>query len=440
MKPRDYSLDSLWMPFTANRHFKAAPRMFVAAKDMHFTTDDDRQVLDGTSGLWCVNAGHCRPRIVEAIKRQLDTLDYCPAFQMGHPTEFRVADLLRDLAPGDLNHVFFANSGSEAVDTALKIALAYQRVRGEGQRTVLIGRERGYHGVGFGGISVGGIPANRKAYGSMLPRVDHMPHTHNLEKNAFSRGQPLWGAHLADELESRIIALHDASNIAAVIVEPAAGSTGVLIPPVGYLQRLREICDKYGLLLIFDEVITGFGRTGHAFAAETFGVIPDMITFAKGVTNATIPLSGVIVRPAIYDAIVNNAPPGMVELFHGYTYSGHPVATAAAEATLGLYHEEKLFERARELAPYFENAVHALKGSRHVIDIRNYGMMAGIELEPRPGKPGARAFEVFLRCFEKGVLIRVTGDIIALSPPLIIEKAQIEQLADTIASVLKTID
>ena len=440
MKPRDYSLDSLWMPFTANRQFKAAPRMFVAAKDMHFTTDDDRQVLDGTSGLWCVNAGHCRPRIVEAIKRQLDTLDYCPAFQMGHPTEFRVADLLRDLAPGDLNHVFFANSGSEAVDTALKIALAYQRVRGEGQRTVLIGRERGYHGVGFGGISVGGIPANRKAYGSMLPRVDHMPHTHNLEKNAFSRGQPLWGAHLADELESRIIALHDASNIAAVIVEPAAGSTGVLIPPVGYLQRLREICDKYGLLLIFDEVITGFGRTGHAFAAETFGVIPDMITFAKGVTNATIPLSGVLVRPAIHDAIVNNAPPGMVELFHGYTYSGHPVATAAAEATLGLYHEEKLFERARELAPYFENAVHALKGSRHVIDIRNYGMMAGIELDPRPGKPGARAFEVFLRCFEKGVLIRVTGDIIALSPPLIIEKAQIDQLADTIASVLKTID
>jgi len=440
MKPRDYSLDSLWMPFTANRQFKAAPRMFVAAKGMHFTTDDDRQVLDGTSGLWCVNAGHCRPRIVDAIKRQLDTLDYCPAFQMGHPTEFRVADLLRDLAPGDLNHVFFANSGSEAVDTALKIALAYQRVRGEGQRTVLIGRERGYHGVGFGGISVGGIPANRKAYGSMLPRVDHMPHTHNLEKNAFSRGQPIWGAHLADELESRIIALHDASNIAAVIVEPAAGSTGVLIPPVGYLQRLREICDKYGLLLIFDEVITGFGRTGHAFAAETFGVIPDMITFAKGVTNATIPLSGVIVRPAIHDAIVNNAPPGMVELFHGYTYSGHPVATAAAEATLGLYHEEKLFERSRELAPYFENAVHALKGSRHVIDIRNYGMMAGIELEPRPGKPGARAFEVFLQCFEKGVLVRVTGDIIALSPPLIIEKAQIDQLADTIAGVLKTID
>jgi beta-alanine--pyruvate transaminase len=413
--------------------------MFVAAKDMHFTTDDGRQVLDGTSGLWCVNAGHCRPRIVEAIKRQLDTMDYCPAFQMGHPTEFRVADLLRDLAPGDLNHVFFANSGSEAVDTALKIALAYHRARGEGQRTVLIGRERGYHGVGFGGISVGGIPANRKFYGSMLPRVDHLPHTHNLQHNAYSRGQPAWGAHLADELESRIIALHDASNIAAVIVEPAAGSTGVLIPPVGYLQRLREICDKYGLLLIFDEVITGFGRTGHAFAAETFGVVPDMITFAKGVTNATIPLSGVIVRPGIHDAIVNNAPPGMVELFHGYTYSGHPVATAAAEAALGLYHEEKLFERARDLAPGFEDAVHSLNGLPHVIDIRNFGLMAGIELEPRPGQPGARAFEVFLRCFEKGVLIRVTGDIIALSPPLIAEKAQIDQLVDTIAGVLKSI-
>jgi beta-alanine--pyruvate transaminase len=440
MKTRDYSLDSLWKPFTANRQFKSAPRMFVSAKDMHFTTEDGRQVLDGTAGLWCVNAGHCRPRIVDAIKRQLDTMDYCPAFQMGHPTEFRVADLLRQLAPGDLDHVFYANSGSEAVDTALKIALAYQRARGEGQRTVLVGRERGYHGVGFGGISVGGIPANRKVYGSMLPRVDHLPHTHNLAKNAFSRGQPAWGAHLADELETRIIALHDASNIAAVIVEPVAGSTGVLVPPVGYLERLRQICDKHGLLLIFDEVITGFGRTGYAFAAETFGVVPDMITFAKGVTNATIPLSGVIVRRAIHDTVVNNAPPGMVELFHGYTYSGHPVATAAAEATLGLYHEEKLFERARNIAPHFENTVHGLKGLPHVIDVRNYGLMAGIELESRPGKPGARAFDAFLRCYEKGVLVRVTGDIIALSPPLIIEKAQIDQLVETIAGVIKGLD
>ena len=440
MKPRDYSLDSLWKPFTANRQFKASPRMFVAARDMHYTTDDGRTVLDGTSGLWCVNAGHGRTRIIDAIRRQLETMDYCPAFQMGHPGEFRAADLLGELAPGDLNRVFFANSGSEAVDTALKIALAYHRARGEGQRTVLVGRERGYHGVGFGGISVGGISANRKAFGSLLSRVDHLPHTHSLEKNAFSRGQPAWGAHLADELETRIVALHDASNIAAVIVEPVAGSTGVLIPPVGYLQRLRQICDKHGLLLIFDEVITGFGRTGHAFAAETFGVIPDMITFAKGVTNGTIPLSGVIVRAAIHDAVIGQAPPGMVELFHGYTYSGHPVATAAAEATLGLYHEDKLFMRARTLAPHFENAVHGLKGAPHVIDVRNFGLMAGIELEPRPDKPGARAFDAFLRCFEKGVLVRVTGDIIALSPPLIAESGQIDQLVGTLADALQRVD
>ena len=440
MKIRDYDLKSLWMPFTANRQFKAAPRIFVSARDMHYTTDDGRQVLDGTAGLWCVNAGHCRPRIIEAIKRQLDTLDYSPLFQMGHPGEFRAADLIAELAPGDLNHVFFANSGSEAVDTALKIALAYHRARGEGHRNVLIGRERGYHGVGFGGISVGGIPANRKVYGSLLPRVDHLPHTHNLEKNAFSRGQPAWGAHLADELETRIIALHDASNIAAVIVEPVAGSTGVLVPPQGYLERLRQICDKHGLLLIFDEVITGFGRTGQAFAAGTFGVVPDMITFAKGVTNATIPLSGVIVRPEIHDTVVNNAPPGMVELFHGYTYSGHPVAAAAAEATLGLYHEEKLFDRARNMAAHFENAVHSLKGVPHVIDVRNFGLMAGIELEPRPGKPGTRAFDAFLRGFEQGVLVRTTGDIIALSPPLIINRQQIDDLAGTLDKVLRALD
>jgi len=440
MKPRDYDLQALWKGFTANRQFKAAPRIFVAAKDMHYTSDDGRQVLDGTAGLWCVNAGHCRSPIVEAIKRQLDTMDYSPAFQMGHPGEFRVADLIAQLAPGDLDHVFFANSGSEAVDSALKIALAYHRARGEGHRNVLIGRERGYHGVGFGGISVGGIPANRKVYGSLLPRVDHLPHTHNLEKNAFSRGQPAWGAHLADDLETRIIALHDASNIAAVIVEPVAGSTGVLVPPQGYLERLRAICDKHGLLLIFDEVITGFGRTGRAFAAETFGVVPDMITFAKGVTNATIPLSGVIVRSQIYDTVINNAPPGMVELFHGYTYSGHPVAIAAAEAALGLYHEEKLFDRSRELAPYFEDAVHRLQGVPHVADVRNFGLMAGIDLEPRPGKPGARGFDAFLRCFEQGVLTRVAGDVIALSPPLIIGKQQIDELVGTIAGVLRKLD
>ncbi len=437
MKPRDYDLQALWMPFTANRQFKAAPRIFVSAKNMHYTTDDGRQVLDGTAGLWCVNAGHCRPRIIEAIKRQLDALDYGPAFQMGHPGEFRAADLITQLAPGDLKHVFFANSGSEAVDTALKIALAYYRARGEGQRNVFVGRERGYHGVGFGGISVGGIAANRKVYGSMLPRVDHLPHTHNLEKNAFSRGQPAWGDHLADELETRIIALHDASNIAAVIVEPVACSTGVLVPPRGYLERLRQICDRHGLLLIFDEVITGFGRSGRAFAAETFGVVPDMITFAKGVTNATIPLSGVIVRKDIYNTVVNSAAPGIVELFHGYTYSGHPVATAAAEATLGLYHEEHLFDRARATASRFEDAVHSLKGLPHVIDVRNFGLMAGIELETRPGQPGARAFDAFLRCFEKGVLVRTSGDVIALSPPLIVNQSQLDEIVGTLAGVLR---
>jgi len=425
------------MPFTANRQFKASPRILVSAQDMHYTSEDGRKILDGTAGLWCVNAGHCRPRIVQAIQRQAQTLDYSPLFQMGHPGEFRAAGLISDLAPEGLDRVFFANSGSEAVDTALKIVLAYHRTRGEGHRTVLIGRERGYHGVGFGGISVGGIPANRKVFGSLLPRVDHLPHTHNLERNAFSRGQPQWGAHLADELETRLIALHDASNIAAVIVEPVAGSTGVLVPPRGYLERLREICDKHGLLLIFDEVITGFGRTGRAFAAETCGVVPDLITFAKGVTNATVPLAGVIARRDIYDTIVNQAPPDTVELFHGYTYSGHPLATAAAEATLALYHEERLFERARTIAPRFESALHSLKGLPHVVDVRNFGLMGAIELEPMPGKPGTRGFQAFLQCLAKGILVRVTGDILALSPPLIISESQIDELADTIGSVLR---
>ena len=440
MKPRDYDLNALWMPFTANRQFKGAPRLLVSAKDMHYTAEDGRKILDGTAGLWCVNAGHCRTPIVEAIKRQVETLDYSPLFQMGHPGEFRAAGLVAALAPEGLEHVFFVNSGSEAVDTALKIALAYQRARGEGHRNVLIGRERGYHGVGFGGMSVGGIPANRKAFGNMLGRVDHLPHTHNIDHNAFSRGQPAWGAHLAEDLETRIVALHDASNIAAVIVEAVAGSTGVLVPPKGYLEKLRAICDRHGLLLIFDEVITGFGRTGRAFAAETFGVVPDMITFAKGVTSATVPMGGVIVRREIYDTVVNNAPPGMVELFHGYTYSGHPLAAAAAEATLALYHEEKLFDRAREAAPYFENALHALKGIRNVIDIRNFGLMAAIELEAAPGRPGARGFSAFLQCFERGVLTRVTGDIIALSPPLIITHAQIDELVGTIDKVLRNLD
>ena len=440
MPPRDYPLEPFWMPFTANRAFKAAPRILVGAKDMHYVTEDGRKVLDGTSGLWCVNAGHCQPKIVEAIQKQAAAMDYSPAFQMGHPGAFRVAERVAKLAPGDLDRVFYTNSGSEAVDTALKIALAYHRARGEGHRNVLVGRERGYHGAGFGGISVGGIPTNRKAFGSLLPRVDHLAQTHHLEHNAFSRGQPAWGAHLADELESRIIPLHDASNIAAVIVEPMAGSAGVLIPPKGYLERLRAICDKHGLLLIFDEVITGFGRLGPCFAADAVGVVPDMITIAKGLTNGTVPMGAVIARRGVYDAIVDSAPPGAIELFHGYTYSGHPLATAAAEASLDLFEEEQLFRRGQELAPYFQEAMHSLREMPHVIDIRNMGLVAGIELEPRPGKPGERAFRTFLKCYEKGVLIRTTGDIIALSPPLIISKQQIDELVGTLGNALRDTD
>ena len=439
MNPRDFSLDAYWMPFTANRQFKSAPRLLVGAKDMHYMTEDGRRILDGTSGLWCVNAGHCRARIVEAVKKQVETMDYSPAFQIGHPGAFRVAERLAHLAPGDLEHVFYTNSGSEAVDTALKIALAYHRARNEGQRTVLIGRERGYHGAGFGGMAVGGIPANRKVFGNTLARVDHLGHTHYPNENAFTRGQPAWGAHLADELETRLIPLHDPSNIAAVIVEPMAGSTGVLIPPKGYLERLRGICDKHGILLIFDEVITGFGRLGPCFAAHAVGVVPDMIIVAKGLTNGTVPMGAVIVRRGIYDGIVAAAPPGSIELFHGYTYSGHPLATAAAEASLALFEEERLFERAQRLAPYFENAVHSLREMPHVIDIRNMGMVAGIELETKPGKPAERAFRTFLRCYEKGVLIRTTGDTIALSPPLIIDEKQIDELVGVIGDCLREI-
>ena len=439
MPPRDTPLDPYWMPFTANRAFKAEPRLFVAASDMHYVTGDGRKILDGTSGLWCVNAGHCRPKIVEAIRKQAGTMDYSPAFQMGHPGAFRVAERVANLAPGDLDRVFYTNSGSEAVDTALKIVLAYHRARGEGHRNVLVGRERGYHGAGFGGISVGGMTANRKAFGGLLPRVDHLAATHNLEHNAFSRGQPAWGAHLADELENRIIPLHDASNIAAVIVEPMAGSAGVLVPPKGYLERLRQICDKHGLLLIFDEVITGFGRTGPCFAADLVKVVPDLLIIAKGLTNGAVPMGAVVARKGIYDAIVESAPPGAIELFHGYTYSGHPLATAAAEASLDVFEEEQLFKRAQELAPYFQEAVHSLREMPHVIDIRNIGLVAGIELEPRPGKPTERAFTAFRKCYEKGVLIRTTGDIIALSPPLIISKAQIDELVGTLGGVLREI-
>ncbi len=435
----DFDLDPFWMPFTANRQFKAAPRLFASAKDMHYTTVDGRQVLDGTAGLWCVNAGHCRPKIVEAIQRQAANLDYGSPFQMGHPLPFKVAERLKKLLPGDLDHAFFTNSGSEAADTALKIALAYHRARGEGHRRILIGRERGYHGAGFGGISVGGMPANRKAFGNLLPAVDHLPHTHDLEHNRLSKGQPAWGKHLADDLETRLIPLHDASNIAAVIVEPLAGSAGVLVPPVGYLERLRELCTRHGILLIFDEVITGFGRLGVATAAERFGVVPDMMCLAKGLTNAAVPMGAVVARKGIYDAMMAAAPENTIELFHGYTYSGHPLAAAAALAALDVYEEEGLFAKAKALEGYFADAVHSLVEMPHVMDIRNLGLVAGIELEPRPGKPGTRAFEAFQRCYDKGVLVRTTGDIIALSPPLIINRQQIDELTGTLREVLRTL-
>jgi beta-alanine--pyruvate transaminase len=430
-------LDAYWMPFTANRQFKANPRLFVAAKDMYYTTTDGRQVLDAVAGLWCVNAGHCREPIVRAVQQQVATMDYAPPFQMGHPAAFQLAERLVKMLPGDLNHVFFGNSGSEAVETALKIAIAYHRMRGEGSRQRLIGRERGYHGVGFGGISVGGIAPNRKFFGSLLSGVDHLPHTHNLEQNAFSQGQPAWGAHLADELE-RIVALHDASTIAAVIVEPVAGSTGVLIPPQGYLERLRAICDRHGILLIFDEVITGFGRLGAGFATEYFGVTPDLLTVAKGLTNGTVPMGAVFAKDSIYQAFMQG-PDTAIELFHGYTYSGHPLACAAAMATLEVYEQEGLFQRAANLSAYWQDAVHSLRGLPHVIDIRNLGLVAGIELQSMPDKPGARAFECFLQCYQQGLLIRTTGDIIALSPPLVIEQQQIDRIVEILSQVLRSL-
>lgn len=438
MRLENDPLASFWMPFTANRAFKAQPRLLAAAKDMHYTSSDGRQILDATAGLWCSNAGHCREPIVEAIRKTAGELDFAPTFQLAHPLPFELAGRVADLMPEGLDRVFFTNSGSESVDTALKIALAYQRARGEGTRTRLIGRERGYHGVGFGGISVGGIVNNRRQFGTLLTGVDHLPHTHDLAANAFTRGQPAHGAHLADDLE-RIVALHGAETIAAVIVEPMAGSTGVLIPPQGYLQKLREICTRHGTVLIFDEVITAFGRLGSATASDMLGVTPDIITMAKGLTNATVPMGAVAVRRELHDTVVNGAPDG-IELFHGYTYSGHPLAAAAGIATLDLYRDEGLFERAAELSPYWEDAVHSLKGKPHVIDVRNLGIVAGIELEPRPGAPTKRAMELFHKCFDNGLLIRVTGDIVALSPPLILEKAHIDEMIDRIAEQLATID
>jgi beta-alanine--pyruvate transaminase len=435
--PVPNSLDAYWMPFTPNRRFKARPRMVDRAEGMFYFTPDGRRVLDGVSGLWCVNAGHNRPRIVEAVQQQAARMGYATNFNLGHPRAFEFASRVADLLPGDLDHIFFTNSGSESVDTALKIALAYQRARGKGSKTRLIGRERGYHGVGFGGISVGGIVKNRMYFGTLLAGVDHLPHTHDLARNAFSRGEPEHGAELADALE-RIVTLHDASTIAAVIVEPVAGSTGVLVPPKGYLQRLRAICDKHDILLIFDEVITGFGRLGSAFAAERFGVQPDIVTMAKGITNAAVPMGAVGVRKHIHDTMMAEAD-AAIELFHGFTYSGHPLACAAGLATLDTYRDEGLFERGAALAPAFEDAVHSLRDARHVIDIRNIGLVAGIELEPRPGEPGERGQEVYHACFDRGLLVRVTGDIVALSPALIVEPGQIDEMVTMLREVLATL-
>ena len=428
-------LEAFWLPFTPNRAFKRAPRLIARAKDMHYFTPEGRAVLDGTAGLWCCNAGHNRAPIVEAIKHQAEQLDYAPAFQFAHPQSFELASRIAALAPGDLNRVFFTNSGSEAVDTALKIALAYHNIRGEGARTRLIGRERGYHGVGFGGISVGGIVTNRRFFGSLLTGVDHLPATYNREHQVFTKGEPHWGGHLADELE-RIVALHDASTIAAVIVEPMAGSTGVLPPPQGYLERLRAICSRHGILLIFDEVITGFGRLGYPFAAERYGVIPDMITFAKGITSGSVPMGGVIARDGLYDTFMRG-PEHVVELFHGYTYSGHPLACAAGLATLDLYRDENLFERAKALEPRFAEAAMTLKNLPGVLDIRTVGLTAGIDLASRPGAVGLRAYEAMERAFgDEGLMVRITGETIALSPPLIVSEAEIGEIFEKVARVI----
>jgi beta-alanine--pyruvate transaminase len=429
------SMDAYWMPFTANRQFKKAPRLLSKSQGMFFWTPEGREILDGVAGLWCVNAGHGRPKIVQAIAEQAAEMDFAPPFQMAHPKAFELAEELVKITPAGLSKVFYTNSGSEAVETALKMAIAYHRVRGEGARTRLIGRERGYHGVNFGGISVGGIVANRKMFGTLLAGVDHIRHTHDPARNAFAVGQPEHGAEFADDLE-RLVALHDASTIAAVIVEPVAGSTGVLLPPKGYLERLRAICDKHGILLIFDEVITGFGRTGQAFAAQTFGVTPDLMTVAKGITNGCVPMGAVFASDKIHDAFMNG-PEHLIEFFHGYTYSAHPLACAAALATLETYADDGLLTRAQQLQGHFADALHSLKGLPNVIDIRNIGLVGGIELAPLPGEPAKRAFNVFLDCWEQGVLVRTTGDTVALSPPLIIDKPQIDRLVDAVGGAIK---
>ena len=429
-------MDAFWMPFTASRQFKQSPRLLAKASGMHYWTPEGRQILDGIAGLWCVNAGHARPKIVQAIAAQAAEMDFCPPFNMAHPKSFELAERLVKLTPAGLNKVFFTNSGSEAVDTALKMAIAYHRARGEGTRTRLIGRERGYHGVNFGGISVGGMVGNRKTFGPMLGGVDHIRHTHDLVRNAFARGQPEHGAELADDLE-RLVALHDASSIAAVIVEPMAGSTGVLIPPKGYLERLRAICDKHGILLIFDEVITGFGRLGAPFAALHFGVTPDLMTAAKGISNGCVPMGAVFAKQHIHDAFMTG-PEHVIEFPHGYTYSAHPLACAAALGTLDTYAEEGLLTRAMKIGPAFEAGLHSLRELPNVIDIRNIGLVGAVELAPIAGQPGKRAFDVFLDCWERGVLVRTTGDTIALSPPLIIENQHLDQIFSTLREALKS--
>ena len=428
-------LESYWMPFTGNRYFKQNPRMISRAEGMYCYTHDGRKLLDSVAGLWCCNAGHCHPKIVEAIKAQAETLDYAMAFQLGHPTVFELANRLTDISPDGIDYAFFVNSGSEAVDTALKMALAYHRIRGDAERTRMIGRERGYHGVGFGGISVGGISPNRKMFATMLPGVDHLPHTHNLKHNAFSRGLPEWGAHLADELEN-IVALHDPSTIAAVIIEPIAGSAGVLLPPKGYLKRIREICDKHGILLIFDEVICGFGRTGDAFGATRFDVTPDMMTTAKGLTSGTVPMGAVLASGDIYDTFMTG-PEGAIEFFHGYTYSGHPLAAAAGCATLDVYQGEGLFEKARAMEDTFADALYSLKDEPNVIDVRGIGLIGAVELEGIEGQPTARALNIFRECFDNGVIIRTTGDTLAFSPPLMISQDEIGTVVDAVRSALR---
>jgi beta-alanine--pyruvate transaminase len=436
--PIPNDLAAFWMPFTPNRAFKAAPRLLARAKDMHYETVDGRRLIDGAAGLWCCNAGHNRDPIVKAIQRSAAEVDYVPSFQFSHPQAFELASRIAALAPKTLDHVFLCNSGSEAVDTALKIALAYHNVRGAGSRTRLIGRERGYHGVGFGGISVGGIVNNRKHFGTLLAGVDHLPATYDYDKQAFTKGEPEWGAHLADDLE-RLVALHDASTIAAVIVEPVAGSTGVLPPPKGYLQRLRAICDKHAILLIFDEVITGFGRLGTAFAAERYGVTPDMITFAKGVTSGTVPMGGVIVKDFVHDAFMQG-PPQAIELFHGYTYSAHPLACAAGLASLDLYRDENLFARAKSLEPVLADAVMTVRHLSNVRDIRCVGLAAAVDLAPDPERAGARGYAVMDRAFHhEGVLLRAAGDTIALSPPLIASADQIAEIVDKLSRAIKAV-